>query len=136
MHSRRIRDVQVAARGLIAQSVVMGSCLTGFAEVDRGCAIQDTASIQLWIVKRLPLRNRWTDCSSSLEDLNTACIALTFRPVLQPHVVSKSVDDAAVSWRYCAGEDQSLLSFSVLKQHKLIIISKSRRIIQIDFYLC
>jgi hypothetical protein len=126
----------MTTRGLIAECVIVVSSLTSFAEVDCRRPIQDSASIQLGIVQGLALGNRRTNCRSSFEDLNTSCISLTFGSVLQTHVVCESVDDAAVRGRDCAREDQSLLSFSVFKQHKLIIISESRRIIQINFYFC
>ena len=110
----------------------MPTRLPSFAEVDSRSPIQDTASIQLGVVKRLPLGNRRADCRSSFEDLDASCIALTFRSVFQSHVVCESVDDAAVSGRNCAWEDQSLFSFRVLKKHKFVIVSERSRIIQIN----
>lgn len=127
----------MATRGLIPERVaVVSSSLPSFAEVDSRRPVQDSASVQLGIIKGLPLGNRWADCSSPFEDLDTASISLAFRPVFQAHVVRESVDDTAVRRRYCAREDQSLLSFSVLEQHKLIIIPEGCRIIQINIYSC
>jgi hypothetical protein len=105
----------MATRGLIAESVGVVSSLSSFTEVDSRRPVKDTTSIQLGIVEGLPLGNRWTDCSPSLEDLDTSRISLAFGPVFQTHMVCEGVDDAAIGWGYCAREDQSFLAFSVLK---------------------